>query len=200
MREEPSQVKAAMPPERFAALRLAVIGAGPIGAFVTWAASVFGIRKIAITDINPHRLALAKQLGAQLIVDAAANDPVAAILDWTGSEGADFVVDAVGRAQCRQQSVASTRRGGTAAWTGLADDNAAIATADVVRREVTIRGCYAYSRADFQLAIEILSNHPFPAESIVSEAELTQGQQVFDELTGSNCRKMKVVFRMPEDS
>ncbi|RWO37106.1 zinc-binding dehydrogenase, partial [Mesorhizobium sp.] len=48
-----------------------VTGAGPIGIMAALVAQCVGARKVVITDINPVRLALAKKLGVQHVVDAS---------------------------------------------------------------------------------------------------------------------------------
>ena len=48
-----------------------VTGAGPIGIMGALVAQCVGARKVVITDINPTRLALARKLGVQHVVDAS---------------------------------------------------------------------------------------------------------------------------------
>ena len=57
------------------------------------------------------------------MVDAGTNDLTAAVLDLTAGEGADFVVEAVGRRETLLQSIGLCRTGGQLCWFGLPDTN-----------------------------------------------------------------------------
>src|SRR5262249_18413507 len=87
-------------------------GAGPIGLLVLLAARLKGAGNIIVTDRSPHRLALAQQLGADLVVNVAEQDVVAAVHAVTGGVGAHAAIEAVGITPTVQQALAVTRIGG----------------------------------------------------------------------------------------
>lgn len=49
-----------------------------------------------IVDVHPSRLAIARKLGAEHVLDATATDPVERVMELTGGEGADCVIECVG--------------------------------------------------------------------------------------------------------
>jgi threonine dehydrogenase-like Zn-dependent dehydrogenase len=149
-----------------------------------------------VVDLNPNRLATLKLLGAELALQASTDDPIDAIRRWTGDEGVDFAVDAVGLPICRRNVITCTSRGGHVVWIGLAGDVAEVDGRDVVTREVSIQGTYAYTKANFAEAIRLISEKTFPLERVVSEFTLEQGQQTFEALTSSDSSIMKAVFRI----
>ena len=53
--------------------RVLVTGAGPVGLVAMQAALALGAASVAVTDVNPHRLALARELGATEALDASAH-------------------------------------------------------------------------------------------------------------------------------
>ena len=61
---------------------LAIFGQGPVGASGTLFAAAMGVRVIAV-DMIPERLALAKKLGADVVIDASEQNPVDAIRELT---------------------------------------------------------------------------------------------------------------------
>jgi len=73
-----------------------IYGAGPIGMLCAFVAMQFGARRVAVVDRNPHRLASMNYLGVNRAVDATREDPVRTILEWSGGNGVDFSIDAVG--------------------------------------------------------------------------------------------------------
>ncbi|MBQ9988911.1 MAG: zinc-binding dehydrogenase [Clostridia bacterium] len=72
-----------------------VIGAGTMGLVNAQVAKAFGARVI-ITEIDPKKIARAKEMKFADVVDAKNTDPVQAVKDLTGGVGADCVIAAVG--------------------------------------------------------------------------------------------------------
>jgi threonine dehydrogenase-like Zn-dependent dehydrogenase len=75
---------------------VAVLGQGLVGSLVMQALRPYAPGRVIAIDALANRRALAAQLGADVVIDAAAGDPVAAVLDLTGGNGADVVIDCVG--------------------------------------------------------------------------------------------------------
>jgi L-iditol 2-dehydrogenase len=173
-----------------------VYGAGPIGMLSAFVAKQRGARAIAVVDRNPHRLAATKELAADLAVDAAARDPVAAIREWTSGRGVDFAIDAVGNAQCRQNTIACTASGGTVMCIGLEEEVCNVDTRPVVTRELDVKGAYAYTKSDFAEALSMLDRKLLPWRSLITKAGLHQGQAIFDDLASGNSSILKAGFEI----
>jgi len=171
-----------------------IIGAGPIGLCVLWVARQFGAARLAIADKNRHRLHTAANLAPDLVIDGSLQDPVEAVLDWTQGRGTDFAVDAVGSSECRNHSVRSVAMGGTTVWIGLEEDLCPVDARAVVTREVQIRGTYAYTKADFLRAIDLLQTKTLPHATFTHVAELSEGQRIFDDLATGRSAITKAVF------
>ena len=74
---------------------VAVWGCGPVGLFAVQSALAMGAARVIAIDHFPHRLALAKQLGAE-IIDFRTTDVREALMEMSGGLGVDAVIDAVG--------------------------------------------------------------------------------------------------------
>lgn len=74
---------------------VAVWGCGPVGLFAIQSALIMGAQQVIAIDHYPHRLELAKRLGAKVInfKDVHVHE---ALLEMTGGIGPDAVIDAVG--------------------------------------------------------------------------------------------------------
>jgi alcohol dehydrogenase len=96
---------------------VAVHGCGGLGLAAVMIAVAAGAR-VAAVDIDSATLALARELGAEVAVDARAGDPAAAIADATGG-GAHVSLDALGSAATCAASVASLRKRGRHVQVGL---------------------------------------------------------------------------------
>lgn len=68
-----------------------VVGCGLMGLLAIQMMKASGV-KVACTDINTTRLALAKELGADKVINSAEEDPVLAVQNWTNGHGADAVL------------------------------------------------------------------------------------------------------------
>jgi L-iditol 2-dehydrogenase len=111
---------AAQRPWDVAGRTVVVIGQGSAGLFWTWTLKRAGAATVVVADLSPSRLAAAPAFGADVLVDAR-SDLTAAVMDLTGGEGADYVVEAVGRRETLLQSVGLCRTGGALHWFGLPD-------------------------------------------------------------------------------
>jgi S-(hydroxymethyl)mycothiol dehydrogenase len=83
---------------------VAVIGCGGVGDAAILGARLAGAGTIIGVDIDPRKLDWARQFGASHVVDARETDPVAAIRELTGGNGADVVIEAIGRPETYQQA------------------------------------------------------------------------------------------------
>lgn len=68
-----------------------VTGAGILGLLAMQMLKLSGIR-VAVIDLDESRLAIAKELGAEIVVNSAKEDPIKTIDSWTGGYGADCVL------------------------------------------------------------------------------------------------------------
>lgn len=74
---------------------VAVWGCGPVGLFAVQSALLMGAAQVIAIDHYPHRLELARKLGAETI-DFRLTDVREALMSMTGGIGPDAVIDAVG--------------------------------------------------------------------------------------------------------
>ena len=114
---------AAQHPCDVAGRTVVVLGQGSAGHFWAWLCKREGAARVIVADRSPSRLAASAAFGADVGVDVRSADLTAAVLDLTGGEGADLVVEAVGRRETLLQSVGLARTHGRLFWFGLPDTN-----------------------------------------------------------------------------
>jgi S-(hydroxymethyl)mycothiol dehydrogenase len=83
---------------------VAVIGCGGVGIAAVAGAQLAGATTIIAVDIDAKKLELAKAQGATHVINSKEEDPVEAIRALTGGNGADVVIDAVGRPETYKQA------------------------------------------------------------------------------------------------
>jgi threonine dehydrogenase-like Zn-dependent dehydrogenase len=169
-----------------------VIGAGTIGLFALQALLLQGAARVFIADLNPERLAAGAALGGQTL-DPRQVDVVKTVREATGG-GAAAAVDAVGTAGTRGQCVAATRTTGTVILSGLHEETSAVPAADIIRREITVKGSFAYSPANFARAVELLAQGAVRLDRWTVKAPLAEGGLWFDRLVeGTGVAKVLLV-------
>jgi propanol-preferring alcohol dehydrogenase len=99
--------------------RAAIFGFGGLGHMALQYARIFGGDTVAV-DVNDEKLALATELGADAVVNAATTDPVAALHD---QGGVDVAVVLAAEPAVLEQAFASLRRGGRLVLVSLPRDN-----------------------------------------------------------------------------
>ncbi len=95
---------------------VAVMGGGFAGQIIAQCAKQKGAAKVIVIDVLDGKLQLAKKLGADIVINATAADPVQAVLDITGGIGADVVVEAAGSEQSINAATALLKHNGIFVW------------------------------------------------------------------------------------
>ena len=98
---------------------VAVIGCGGVGAAAIAGSALAGASTIIAVDIDAKKLETARTMGATHVVDSSSTDPVTAIQELTGGNGADVVIDAVGRPETWQQAFYARDLAGTVVLVGV---------------------------------------------------------------------------------
>ena len=114
------------------------------GLSATQLAVAMGARVIAL-DVSPERLALAREFGADEVIDARANNPVEAIRELTHGEGAHKTLDTSGAAEARAAAVRAARPGAPPAIVGERGQVTLDVSPDLLRRQITLVGSWTFS-------------------------------------------------------
>jgi 2-desacetyl-2-hydroxyethyl bacteriochlorophyllide A dehydrogenase len=96
-----------------------VLGAGTIGLAAVAALKAMGIRQVIVSGRRAGRLRLAKDLGADIVVDAARDDILPVVKEATEGRGADVVLECAGVQATWQQAIAMTHRFGKVVLVGI---------------------------------------------------------------------------------
>jgi S-(hydroxymethyl)mycothiol dehydrogenase len=100
---------------------VAVIGCGGVGDAAIAASSIAGARMVIAVDVDDRKLEWARRFGATHTVNSASTDPVEAIRALTDGNGADVVVEAVGRPETYRQAFFARDLAGTLVQVGVPD-------------------------------------------------------------------------------
>jgi S-(hydroxymethyl)mycothiol dehydrogenase len=98
---------------------VAVFGCGGVGCAAVAGARLAGAGTVIAVDIDPGKLELAARFGATDVVNAAAVDPVEAVRELTGGNGADCCIEAVGNPRVMAQAFYARDLAGTLVQVGV---------------------------------------------------------------------------------
>ena len=130
---------------------LAISGIGGLGHVAIQYARAMGLHVVAL-DVTEEKLALARQLGAEVTINAALPDAAAQVVARTGGGAHGVLVTAVSR-PAFAQALKLVRRRGTVALVGLPPGDFATPIFDVVLKRITLRGSIVGTRKDLAEAI-----------------------------------------------
>lgn len=154
-----------------------ISGIGGLGHVAVQYAKAMGMR-VAAVDVADDKLALAKQHGAEVLVNAATEDPVGAINAQTG--GAHGVLVTAVHPDAFGQAIGMARRGGTIVFVGLPPGDFPAPIFDIVLKRLTVRGSIVGTRQDMVEALDFYSRgliHP-----TISTRSLEEINDIFDEM------------------
>ncbi|MEQ8313229.1 MAG: NAD(P)-dependent alcohol dehydrogenase [Gammaproteobacteria bacterium] len=96
-----------------------IFAQGPIGLCATAGAKLMGATRIITVDGVPERLAVSKQLGADVTINYKEEDPLARIMDLTDGQGVDVAIEALGTQETFESCLRTLKPGGTLSSLGV---------------------------------------------------------------------------------
>jgi alcohol dehydrogenase, propanol-preferring len=157
---------------------IAISGCGGLGHLAIQYAKAMGLFVCAI-DIDDGKLAHAKLLGADLMINAKAVDPAAAVKKETGG-GAHGVLITAPSLIAFKQGVGMTRKRGTCVLVGLPPGEFPVPLFDVVANCITIRGSFVGTRHDMAEALAFATEGKVKAD--IELQPLSAINQIFNRL------------------
>jgi threonine dehydrogenase-like Zn-dependent dehydrogenase len=165
---------------------LVVFGQGPVGLSATMLAAVMGVRVIAV-DVVDDRLDRAKEFGADSVINAANDDPVAAIKDMTGG-GAEYSLECSGVPDASVACVQSTRTWGTVCFVGMgALPTTYDVTNDIIKRQLTLLGSWTFSASGQRECAQFVAERNLPVDKLFTHSirldDVEEAYKLFDTQT-----------------
>jgi len=147
-----------------------VIGSGPVGCMHIQMAKLRGARIVIAVEQSSHRLGMAGNFGADVLVNSAEQDPVEKVKSITDGWGADKVIVACPSTEAQKQAVSMAGKRGTVTFFGgvphgkLTD----IDTNIIHYNQLTILGHYAYNHMENSKAFSLIASGRFPVKKYIT--------------------------------
>jgi threonine dehydrogenase-like Zn-dependent dehydrogenase len=169
---------------------LAIYGQGPVGLSATLLGKAMGARVIAVEVAEPRR-ALARELGADVVLDPQSEDPVAAIRELTGGEGAEATLDCTGHPVARAQVVRSARVFGRACFVGEGGTVTLEPSPDIIHRHLTLYGSWTFPSGGLEECARWIAERGIPLARLVTHRfrleEAAEAFRTFDAGATGKC-------------
>jgi L-iditol 2-dehydrogenase len=173
---------------------VAIVGAGPIGMLCARTAKISGASKVFICDRVPHRVGLAKRMGADVAVDV--KDMGQAVLDGTKGRGVDIAFDAAGMVETINLAIALARQGATVTMVGISPHtHLALDVWTAMAKELTLQ-TVKRSNHKGEDAARLLSSGVFSDVLITHRMPLDATPRAFQMLTDYSDGVGKVVIEL----
>ena len=153
---------------------VAVIGCGGVGDAAIAASALVGAKRIIAVDTDNKKLDWARDFGATHTINARELDPVETIQDLTDGNGADLVIDAVGRPETWKQAFYARDLAGTVVLVGVPtpDMTLEMPLVDFFSRGGSLKSSWygdCLPERDFPTLISLYLQGRLPLEKFVSE-------------------------------
>lgn len=163
---------------------VAVLGAGAIGLSVVSVLRVAGAGSITVIDPVETRREQAVRAGAD---HAYPPDEAPA--------QTEHVIDAAGTGDSRRYAIEACCAGGTVVLLGLHSASSELPVNAAVAKELRLQCSYAYTRRDFEIALDLLQRGRIPYEDWITEMPLSDGHDAFVILADRPQDATKIVLR-----
>jgi len=145
---------------------IAVIGAGPIGLGVILVLKFLDARVLAV-DLIDYRLNLAKELGADYVVNPRRGNAEERIRDLTQGKGPDMAIECVGKDSTTNFGLNIVKKGGILVLVGETPQAMIKPSEQIIHRELTIMGSLYYYINEYNEILN-LYHRGLPAEKLIT--------------------------------
>ena len=154
--------------------RMVILGGGAIGLLAGLLAKHLGYQDIHIAEVSNTRRDMLNQL-----VGVDCYNPLETALD---AHSVPLIFDAVGTGRTRQASTELVSPGGHILHIGLQDSEPGLDTRYLTLQEVTFKGSYCYSKADFAESLALLEDGHITGKGWSEIRPLSEGQSAFEDI------------------
>jgi L-iditol 2-dehydrogenase len=173
---------------------VAIVGAGTIGLAIALVLRDRGSEKIFALDKVTEKLEVAREIGAWPI-NVTESDPADVIENRLGHRRVRGVFEAVGAAQTVRAAYDLCDFGGTVVLVGNLAREFTLPLQGITSNEITLRGSYGFSRADFAEAIRLVSKYQRILQHLVSGVcSLEETPAIMTKLAKGERQAIKIVI------
>ena len=173
-----------------------IIGCGPIGCMMIPVAKRMGAGKVIGVERAPQRQQIAKESGADVVIDPSSEDIVQAVLDNTDGLGADVVFTATPVPEMQAKAIQMAKNRARINFFGGLPANNSKVTIDtnlIHYKELDVSGAHGALPRHHRMAVELIRSGMISVKPFVTKRfPLDQIQEAFDTATARSCMRVIV--------
>ena len=133
---------------------------------------------------------MARDLGADLVLNPDEDDVVGTLLDWTSGDGVQVAFDCVGSQTVADQALAALRERGTLVVIGVSHDLQLNPWEDLICRELTIFGTRNFNVREFDEMIALVRRGLPVSQAVTHRFALEDAPKAFALFQSGECGKI----------
>jgi L-iditol 2-dehydrogenase len=144
-------------------------GCGPIGISLLAMCRRAGAGKIIMTDVTQFNMDAARQMGADVLINAKDQNVVQEVLSKTGGEGVEVVFMAIGKDSIMGEAIQCTKRYGQIMEVAHFGSEPPFDARNYRWKELAMQGSYMFVRKDFEIVISAIAGGQIKAGPMISK-------------------------------
>ena len=173
-----------------------VLGQGPVGLMGTLMAKAMGARVIGV-DLADERLALARTVGADEVINPRRARLGDAVRDLTGGRGADIAFETSGSPSAHRSVIDLLRRQGRAAFVGFGSSEHSVNLTSIIGKELVLMGSFVMPIHRYEDLVRFILAHDLPSgfkKMITHRFKLTEAADAFRVADGGKAGKIMFIW------
>jgi threonine 3-dehydrogenase len=168
-------------------------GCGPLGMMGIQVAQALGASRIFVVEMDSYRIAVARELGADAVIDATKENVVERIMELTKGTGVRSICETSGSIPAMEIGFQCLAKGGRYVFSSMPSHKLSIDVAKyLVQRELVMTGCYGRQMYQtWHTAFELLGEKRVDLSKIISHRmTLEQYKDAFQAVLSKKSRKV----------
>ncbi|MDF2721476.1 MAG: hypothetical protein K0Q59_1151 [Paenibacillus sp.] len=167
-----------------------IAGLGPVGLGAVVTAKYRGARVIAV-EMNEYRIALARKLGVDDVIDPRDDGALAQIKALTNGKGPDYGLDCTGVVSAHRLLIDAVRRRGAVAFVGECSAETPIQISrDMLRKGISLVGSWHYNLNEFPKLMALIRNCPAVEHLVTHTYPMSRIQQALETAASGSSGKI----------
>lgn len=172
-----------------------IIGAGTIGLCILQIVKLQKPAKIMVSDLSDTRLEVAKEFGADKVINPKNVDYMEAISSYTDGKMIDTSIEAVGVQATANQSIKCLKIGGQAMWVGMSQKEMEINMQDIVCSARGVIGSFNYTHEEFGEVVDLLGSGKMNAKKLITKTvSLNEVKEAMEDLHTKPDEFIKIII------
>lgn len=177
-----------------AAKTVTIFGVGPMGMGGLLIAKGLGA-KVIVSDINEERLKLAKELGADYVINSMEEDAQRKIMEITKEKGSDCVICCSGNNNAYNSALNCAKKGGAVAFIAEAHNITIDPSAQFINKRLNVMGCWYFNNADWDEITGFILDKKIPLKKIATKLyDLKDADEAFRLFDSGKTQKVVFVW------